>query len=131
MNRQTEEFMAGERTRPAAGVSHPHESAHLHVAGEAIYVDDIPEIAGTLHAALGLSEKAHARIRSLDLAPVRSAMVSTRSSTNWPPLTTPALAVNTRSGRFSTGGIVSTAAPAASNVARKPRHCSAASARSA
>ncbi len=73
MNRQTGGFMAGERARPAAGVDHPHESAHLHVAGEALYVDDIPEIAGTLHAALGLSEKAHARIRSLDLAPVRSA----------------------------------------------------------
>jgi xanthine dehydrogenase large subunit len=56
MNRQTEGFMAGERARPAAGVDHPHESAHLHVAGEALYVDDIPEIAGTLHAALGLSE---------------------------------------------------------------------------
>ncbi len=73
MNRQAEGFMAGERARPAAGVDHPHESAHLHVAGEAVYVDDIPEIAGTLHAALGLSEKAHARILSLDLAPVRSA----------------------------------------------------------
>ena len=33
----------------------PHESAHLHVSGEAIYVDDIPELAGTLHCALGLS----------------------------------------------------------------------------
>jgi len=73
MNRQAEVFMTGERARPAAGIDHPHESAHLHVAGEALYVDDIPEIAGTLHAALGLSEKAHARILSLDLAPVRSA----------------------------------------------------------
>ena len=49
----------------------PHESADLHVAGEATYCDDIPELAGTLHAALGLSERAHARIRSLDLDPVR------------------------------------------------------------
>ena len=37
------------------GISRPHESAHLHVAGEATYIDDIPEIAGTLHCALGLS----------------------------------------------------------------------------
>jgi xanthine dehydrogenase large subunit len=72
MNRQAEGFMADIKARPAAGVDHPHESAHLHVAGEACYVDDIPEIAGTLHAALGLSEKAHARIRSLDLSAVRA-----------------------------------------------------------
>ena len=72
MNRQAEGFMARSAALPAAGVAHPHESAHLHVAGEACYVDDIPEIAGTVHAALGLSEKAHARIRSLDLDAVRA-----------------------------------------------------------
>ena len=27
------------------GISRPHESAHLHVAGEATYIDDIPELA--------------------------------------------------------------------------------------
>ncbi len=73
MNRQAEGFMARHDALPAAGAPHPHESAHLHVAGEATYVDDIPEIAGTLHAALGLSEKAHARIRSIDLSAVRAA----------------------------------------------------------
>ncbi|HEY3147146.1 MAG TPA: molybdopterin cofactor-binding domain-containing protein, partial [Dongiaceae bacterium] len=50
-----------------------HDSAAKHVAGTAIYVDDIPEPAGTLHAAPGLSARAHARIRSLDLAKVRTA----------------------------------------------------------
>ena len=35
------------------GISRPHESAHLHVAGEAAYIDDLPELAGTLHCALG------------------------------------------------------------------------------
>jgi xanthine dehydrogenase large subunit len=60
-------------TQGAAYAPHPHESAHLHVAGEATYVDDIPELAGTLHCALGLSQKAHARIQSLDLAAVRAA----------------------------------------------------------
>jgi xanthine dehydrogenase large subunit len=50
-----------------------HDSAAKHVAGTAIYVDDIPEPAGTLHAAPGLSTRAHARIRSLDLAKVRAA----------------------------------------------------------
>jgi xanthine dehydrogenase large subunit len=54
------------------GVSVAHESAHLHVTGQAIYTDDIRELAGTLHAALGLSEKAHARIRALDLTSVES-----------------------------------------------------------
>ena len=34
------------------GISRPHESAALHVAGEATYIDDIPELAGTLHCAL-------------------------------------------------------------------------------
>ncbi|MBL8512217.1 MAG: xanthine dehydrogenase molybdopterin binding subunit [Betaproteobacteria bacterium] len=52
---------------------YPHESAHLHVSGEAIYTDDIPELFGTLHAALGLSEQAHARISHLDLIAVREA----------------------------------------------------------
>ncbi|TAL89742.1 MAG: xanthine dehydrogenase molybdopterin binding subunit [Candidimonas sp.] len=55
------------------GVSHPHESAGLHVSGEATYTDDIPELHGTLHCALGLSQKAHARILALDLDPVRHA----------------------------------------------------------
>jgi xanthine dehydrogenase large subunit len=49
-----------------------HESAHLHVSGEAVYVDDIPELHGTLHAALGLSERAHARVKSIDLSAVRA-----------------------------------------------------------
>ncbi len=52
------------------GKAHPHESARLHVLGQATYTDDLPEVAGTLHAALGLSAKPHARISALDLAPV-------------------------------------------------------------
>ena len=59
-------------TRGAAGVGAPHESAHLHVSGEATYVDDIAPAAGTLHAALGLATCAHARIVSIDLEPVRA-----------------------------------------------------------
>ncbi|MBL8474173.1 MAG: xanthine dehydrogenase molybdopterin binding subunit [Rhodocyclaceae bacterium] len=59
-----------------AGVAHqplPHESAPLHVSGGATYIDDIAEAAGTLHAALGLSERAHARLVGLDLSAVRAA----------------------------------------------------------
>ena len=72
MNRQANAFMTQDCARDAAGTPHPHESAHLHVAGEATYVDDIPEIDGTLHCALGLSEKAHAIVQSIDFAGVRS-----------------------------------------------------------
>ena len=54
------------------GLSLPHESAHLHVAGAAPYTDDIPEAAGTLHAALGLSPLAHGVIEALDLDFIRA-----------------------------------------------------------
>ena len=50
-----------------------HDSAHKHVAGRATYIDDIPEPPGTLHLALGLSARAHARIVAMDLAKVRAA----------------------------------------------------------
>ena len=49
------------------GVSRPHESAHLHVAGEATYIDDIPELAGTLHCALGLSPVANGVLKNMKL----------------------------------------------------------------
>ena len=49
-------------TSPIKNISPSHESAHLHVSGEAIYVDDIAEVSGTLFAALGLSERPHAKI---------------------------------------------------------------------
>jgi xanthine dehydrogenase large subunit len=57
----------------ALGAPLPHESAELHVSGEATYIDDLPELSGTLHVALGLSRHARARIVSLDLAAVRAA----------------------------------------------------------
>jgi len=50
-----------------------HESAPLHVSGGAFYADDIELPAGTLHAALGLSRPAHARLRQIDLTAVRAA----------------------------------------------------------
>lgn len=54
------------------GRARKHESAELHVRGEATYTDDIAELAGTLHAALGLSARAHAHVKAIDLAPVRA-----------------------------------------------------------
>ncbi|WP_265518620.1 xanthine dehydrogenase molybdopterin binding subunit [Nitratireductor luteus] len=50
-----------------------HDSAHKHVTGEAVYIDDMAEPAGTLHAYLGLSTVAHGIIKSMDLGAVAAA----------------------------------------------------------
>ncbi len=49
-----------------------HDSAHKHVTGSAEYIDDMPEPAGLLHGALGLSDRAHAEILSLDFSEVEA-----------------------------------------------------------
>src|SRR5213079_665941 len=69
------------RSRPAGRgrgamsvhTSQRHDSALKHVTGQALYIDDLPEPAGTLHAALILSPVAAGRLRKLDLAPAASA----------------------------------------------------------
>jgi len=61
-----------ERRGARVGISRPHESAHLHVAGAAPYIDDLPEVAGTLHAALGLSPVAHGTLRAAHLDRIRA-----------------------------------------------------------
>jgi xanthine dehydrogenase large subunit len=49
--------------RPGAqGRGLTHESAVLHVTGEAVYTDDLPELRGTLYAALVLSPVAHGEL---------------------------------------------------------------------
>ncbi|MFZ6777594.1 xanthine dehydrogenase molybdopterin binding subunit [Undibacterium sp. Ji83W] len=79
MNTQTEAFLTDKNLAKdnadwaEVGKSHPHESAVLHVLGEARYTDDIPEVQGTLHAALGMSSKAHANIVSMNFDAVKSA----------------------------------------------------------
>nr|HPQ97835.1 xanthine dehydrogenase molybdopterin binding subunit [Thiolinea sp.] len=55
------------------GTAPPHDSAHLHVSGEARYIDDLPEPVDTLYAAVGMSLHAHARLLGMDLNPVRAA----------------------------------------------------------
>ncbi|MDV2116049.1 xanthine dehydrogenase molybdopterin binding subunit [Alcaligenes faecalis] len=60
-------------TAQRVGVSFLHESADLHVSGTATYTDDLPELQGTAHIALGMSEKAHARLLDVDLDAVRQA----------------------------------------------------------
>ena len=55
------------------GVSLPHDSASLHVSGTALYIDDMPEPRALLHATIGLSTHAHARIVRRDLSAVARA----------------------------------------------------------
>ena len=51
------------------GRSVKHESADKHVAGEAVYVDDRLEFPNQLHVYARMSDRAHARIVSIDTAP--------------------------------------------------------------
>ncbi|WP_426231742.1 xanthine dehydrogenase molybdopterin binding subunit [Pararhizobium sp. DWP3-4] len=62
-----------DRIRGGVHENERHESGHKHVTGTAEYIDDIPEPAGTLHAYLGLSQRAHAEILSIDFDAVKSA----------------------------------------------------------
>lgn len=52
----------------AAGQAIPHDSAILHVTGQATYTDDILEPAGCLHAYILKSPHAHARIKGMDVS---------------------------------------------------------------
>lgn len=57
---------------PAVGAALPHDAARRHVRGTAPYIDDLPEPAGLLHAAVGLSPVAHGTLTGLDLDKVRA-----------------------------------------------------------
>jgi xanthine dehydrogenase large subunit len=57
----------------SVNTSRRHDSALKHVTGQALYIDDMPEPAGTLHAALILSPVSAGYLRKLDLAMVSSA----------------------------------------------------------
>lgn len=56
----------------SGGASQYHESAAAQVAGAASYVDDIPEVRGTLHAAPIVSTVAHGRVRAIDASAARA-----------------------------------------------------------
>ena len=64
---------AARTPKPQIGEPLPHESAKLHVTGEALYTDDIATPADTLHAYVGLSQATHGRIKHLNLDAVRKA----------------------------------------------------------
>ena len=51
----------------------PHDSGPQHVAGSALYVDDVQAPAGTLHACFGLAPVGRAKITALDLDAVHTA----------------------------------------------------------
>ena len=63
---------AADMSSHKVGQSQRHEGAHLHVSGRAVYIDDIPLPANTLHAAFGVSRIAHGRIKGMDLSPVQA-----------------------------------------------------------
>ncbi|MFD1746069.1 xanthine dehydrogenase molybdopterin binding subunit [Rhizobium helianthi] len=69
----TTTFEAKDKINGPMHVSLRHDSAHKHVTGTAEYIDDMPEPAGTLHAALGMADRAHADILSIDLSAVKAA----------------------------------------------------------
>ncbi|HMN87965.1 MAG TPA: xanthine dehydrogenase molybdopterin binding subunit, partial [Bauldia sp.] len=50
-----------------------HDSAVKHVTGQAVYIDDIREPVGTLHAAAGYAPIASGRVSRLDLEAVKKA----------------------------------------------------------
>jgi xanthine dehydrogenase large subunit len=72
MNKHIPDIMA-QKIAGGVAAEQRHDSAHKHVAGSAVYIDDMPEPAGTLHGCLGLSTVTHGRIVSMDLSAVRAA----------------------------------------------------------
>ncbi|MCV3238363.1 xanthine dehydrogenase molybdopterin binding subunit [Mesorhizobium sp. ZC-5] len=73
MNKHATPNLQAAKIKGGVATDQRHDSAHKHVTGEAMYIDDMPEPAGTLHGCLGLSTVAHGTIRDLDVSAVRSA----------------------------------------------------------
>jgi xanthine dehydrogenase large subunit len=65
--------MDGGDIRGAVHTNVRHDSAVKHVTGRAVYIDDMPDAAGTQHTALILSPHAHARIVSIDKSAAEAA----------------------------------------------------------
>ncbi|BCH22874.1 xanthine dehydrogenase molybdopterin binding subunit [Mesorhizobium sp. L-8-3] len=73
MNKHAAVDLKAAKITGGVGNDQRHDSAHKHVSGEAVYIDDMPEPSGTLHGCLGLATVAHGTIRKMDLAAVRAA----------------------------------------------------------
>ncbi len=65
--------LAATGIKGAVAAATRHDSAAKHVTGSALYIDDIAEPTGCLHAYLGLSKVAHANINGMDFSHVRTA----------------------------------------------------------
>ncbi|MGH6760490.1 MAG: xanthine dehydrogenase molybdopterin binding subunit [Phyllobacterium sp.] len=66
MNIEAQNLEAKTVHRSIVGKGVAHDSAARHVAGEAIYIDDMPELPGTLHAAFVMSPVAHGTLKGFD-----------------------------------------------------------------
>ncbi len=64
--------MSIERTRQV-GQPLVHDSARGHVAGTAVYIDDLTPVEGQLHACVGGSAITRGRVKSMNLEPLRAA----------------------------------------------------------
>ncbi|RUZ69410.1 molybdopterin cofactor-binding domain-containing protein, partial [Mesorhizobium sp. M7A.F.Ca.US.007.01.1.1] len=73
MNKHAAPNLKAEKIAGGVATDQRHDSAHKHVSGTAVYIDDMPEPSGTLHGCLGLSGATHATITSMDLSAVRTA----------------------------------------------------------
>ena len=73
MNKHAAPNLKAEKIVGGVATDQRHDSAHKHVSGTAVYIDDMPEPAGTLHVGLGLSKVTHGALKSVDLSAVRAA----------------------------------------------------------
>ena len=62
MNKHAAPDLKASKISGGVATDQRHDSAHKHVSGQAVYIDDMPEPAGTLHGCLGLSTVAHGTI---------------------------------------------------------------------
>jgi xanthine dehydrogenase large subunit len=65
--------LKAERISGGVATDRNHDSAHKHVTGQAVYIDDMPEPAGLLHGCLGLGTVAHGKVVSMNLDAVHQA----------------------------------------------------------
>jgi xanthine dehydrogenase large subunit len=63
---------AGTPRSQQSGASIAHDSAVAQICGNATYLDDIPEVRGTLHAAPILSQVAHGKLLGVDVRAARA-----------------------------------------------------------
>ncbi|ESY48284.1 MULTISPECIES: xanthine dehydrogenase molybdopterin binding subunit [unclassified Mesorhizobium] len=73
MNKHASPDLKAQKISGGVAADQRHDSAHKHVSGSAVYIDDMPEPAGMLHGCLGLSTATHATISKMDLSAVRAA----------------------------------------------------------